>query len=159
MFCLHMFAFLIMSFSSTNCQLICHHAKQNKVQTLFFVITIFYAVSSASSHLWVPTSSIGCNSVMLSRLLCPRSGRLWYVLMLFHLLPGITLLPHCPQQILTYFPRGNSSKLFYETIPDSYSISPHCILYRVLLHLFVHMLFSPCQSPEFLEGKDCISFL
>ena len=90
--CLH---FWLCYSLSINCQLICHHAIQNKAQTPYFAITIFLL-----SHLLdVPVIS-GCpfpaQGVIQSYYpgSSAQRGRLWYVLMLFHLLPGITLLLH-----------------------------------------------------------------
>ena len=144
--CLH---FWLCYSLSINCQLICHHAIQNKAQIPYFAITIFLL-----SHLLdVPVIS-GCP--------LPAQG----VIQSYY--PGssapsvagcdmswcfFTFCLGSPYSCIsyptnTYLLSKTKLKriLLYETIPDSYSISPRYTLYRVLLDLFVHMFFSPTKS-------------
>lgn len=52
--------------------------------------------------------------------------------------------------------KSTSRVLFYETFPDSFSISQHCTLYRVL-YLFAFFFFH-CKLVNSWEVKDCMLF-
>ena len=151
---------------SINCQLICHDAIQNKVQTPYFVITIFLL-----SHLLdVPIIS-GCP------LLAQGVIQLYYLGSSVPSVAGCDMSwcfftfclgsPYSRISYLTniYFPRRNSREFFLRRrilwnhswflfyLPTLYIVQSF-----ICSHLFVHM-FSPPTKSLIPRVKDCISFI
>lgn len=127
---------------------------QNEVQSPYSGMTVCLLTPSCS--LFWSSLEIQINSVILIWQLCPWHGRLWCVVVLYHLLPQITLLLPVTQQYLFIFEVHTQECLSQWN--HSWSLSHLSTIYTLQCFVILtcsHVCFSLLDG-KFLEVKACV---
>lgn len=127
---------------------------QNKVQTPYSVMTICLLTHSCSLFQSSLEIQVQFSHIRLAAL--PPHGRLWDAVVLFHLLPQITLFTSATQQYLSIF--QDHAQECLSLWNHSWSLSHLPTIYTLQIFIILtcsHVCFS-LLAGKFLEVKACV---